>query len=78
LKYLNILKGKTEVHKAALDSDVPVEHDVEIAVRDGAPSYVDFYRSADFHEKIPAILSWLYHAKKYNALGILSIRAWRC
>ncbi|KAG9571346.1 hypothetical protein KCU71_g248, partial [Aureobasidium melanogenum] len=42
--YLGFLKGKTEVHEAgsrpgnakALDSDILVEHDVEIVVRDGA------------------------------------------
>jgi predicted acyl esterase len=78
LKYLDFLKGKTEVHKAALDSDVLVEHDVEIAVRDGARLYVEFYRPADFHEKIPAILSLSFHVKKYTAREMLSIRVWTC
>jgi hypothetical protein len=45
------------VYKAARDSDVLVEYDDKIAVRDGARLYVDFSRSADFHEKMPAILS---------------------
>ncbi|KAG9668643.1 alpha/beta-hydrolase, partial [Aureobasidium melanogenum] len=69
--YLGFLKGKTEVHKAgsrpgnakALDSDILVEHNVEIVVRDGARLYVDMFRPADSDEKIPAILSWSFYGK---------------
>lgn len=79
--YLGFLKGKTEVHKAgsrpgnakALDSDILVEHNVEIVVRDGARLYVDMFRPADSDEKIPAILSWSFYGKKYSALDMLPI-----
>ncbi|KAG9857673.1 alpha/beta-hydrolase, partial [Aureobasidium melanogenum] len=40
----------------ALDSDILVEHEVEIVVRDGARLYNDIYQPADSDEKIPAIL----------------------
>ncbi|KAG9532202.1 alpha/beta-hydrolase, partial [Aureobasidium melanogenum] len=84
--YLGFLKGKTEVHKAgsrpgnakALDSDILVEHDVEIVVRDGPRLYVDIYRPADSDEKIPAILSWSFYGKKYSALDMLPICVWQC
>ena len=60
--------GKVDIIKAesqpfgsdtkALTSDIRLEHDVEIVVRDGARLYVDVYRPADSDEKVPAILSW--------------------
>ncbi|KAG9571020.1 alpha/beta-hydrolase, partial [Aureobasidium melanogenum] len=62
----------------ALDSDILVEHDAEIVVRDGARLYVDIYRPADSDEKIPAILSWSFYGKKYSALDMLPICIWQC
>jgi predicted acyl esterase len=84
--YLGFTPGRTEVHKAgsrpgngkALDSDIRVDHDVEIVVRDGVRLYVDVYRPADSDEKVPAILSWSFYGKKYSALDMLPICVWQC
>ena len=84
--YLGFTPGREEVHKAgsrpgnakALDSDILVQHDVEIIVRDGARLYVDIYRPAGSDEKIPAVLSWSFYGKKYSALDMLPICVWKC
>ncbi|KAH8671722.1 hydrolase [Xylariales sp. PMI_506] len=84
--YVGFQPGKTEVLLAGskpfgakeLVSDIQVDHDVEIVVRDGARLYADVYRPADASEKIPAIISWSGYGKKYSALDMLPICVWHC
>lgn len=61
-----------------LESDVHLDHDVEIVVRDGARLYADIYRPADATERVPAIISWSPYGKKYSALDMLPITMWHC
>lgn len=84
--YVGFQPGKSEILKAGsrpgnakpLSSDIRVDHDVEIVVRDGARLYVDVYRPAGSTEKVPAILSWSFYGKKYSALDMLPICVWQC
>lgn len=84
--YVGFQKGKTEVLPAgwngfnakALKSDIRVDHDVEIVVRDGCRLYCDIYRPADWSEKVPAVLSWSFYGKKYSALDMLPMTVWKC
>ncbi|KAH8729134.1 Alpha/Beta hydrolase protein [Phaeosphaeriaceae sp. PMI808] len=87
--YHEFSPGKTEVLKKgsrpynarALESDIRIEHDVEIKVRDGCRLYADIYRPADAKadEKIPAVLSWSPYGKKYSSLHMLGpICLWKC
>lgn len=84
--YVDFQPGKTEVlpkgwngfNVKPLISDIRVEHDVEIVVRDGARLYVDIYRPADTTEKVPAVLSWSFYGKKYSALDMLPMCVWNC
>lgn len=84
--YAGFQPGKTEVLPAGwngfnakpLTSDIRVDHDVEIVVRDGARLYVDIYRPAGQVEKIPAVLSWSFYGKKYSALDMLPMCVWKC
>ncbi|TKX19246.1 X-Pro dipeptidyl-peptidase-like protein 2 [Elsinoe australis] len=79
--YVGFQPGKSEVLKAgskpfdakALKSDIRIDHDMEITVRDGCRLYVDVYRPADSTEKVPAVLSWSPYGKKYSALDMLPI-----
>jgi uncharacterized protein len=84
--YQGFHPGKTEVLRKgwsrdgakALESDIRIDHDVEIVVRDGCRLYVDIYRPADFPEKIPAIVGWSCYGKKYSALDMLPMTVWQC
>ncbi|KAJ9610628.1 hypothetical protein H2200_005405 [Cladophialophora chaetospira] len=84
--YQGFQPGKTEVlhsgwngfNARALKSDIRVDHDVEIVVRDGARLYVDIYRPEGATEKIPAVLSWSFYGKKYSALEMLPMCVWNC
>lgn len=84
--YTGFHPGKVDVFKAgsqpfgsdtkALLSDIQLEHDIEVTARDGARLYIDVYRPANSHEKIPAILSWSPYGKKYSALDMLPMTIW--
>ncbi|KAF3396617.1 putative serine esterase [Talaromyces pinophilus] len=84
--YVGFQPGKKEVlpkgwngfNAKPLKSDIIVEHDVEIVVRDGARLYIDIYRPANSTEKIPAVLSWSFYGKKYSALEMLPMTVWKC
>ncbi|KAF4551082.1 Hypothetical protein D9617_14g075380 [Elsinoe fawcettii] len=84
--YAGFQPGKSEVLLAGwngfnakpLESDIRIDHDVEVVVRDGARLYVDIYRPAGSQEKIPAILSWSPYGKKYSALEMLPMCVWNC
>ena len=71
-------KGWNGFNAKALVSDIIVEHDVEIVVRDGARLYVDIYRPADWNGKVPAVLSWSFYGKKYSAHDMLPMTVWKC
>ncbi|KAB8210430.1 Alpha/Beta hydrolase protein [Aspergillus parasiticus] len=71
-------KGWKGYNGRALTSDIIVEHDVEIRVRDGCRLYVDIYRPADAQEKVPAVLGWSCYGKKYSSLTMLPITVWNC
>ena len=84
--YMGFTPGRTEVLKAgskpfnakALSSDIRVDHDVEVVMRDGARLYIDVYRPEGSTEKVPAVLSWSFYGKKYSALDMLPITVWHC
>lgn len=84
--YVGFQPGKSEVLKSGsnpfdakpLKSDIQIDHDVEIVVRDGARLYIDVYRPAGSTEKVPAVLSWSFYGKKYSALDMLPICVWNC
>jgi predicted acyl esterase len=73
-----LAKGWNGYGAKALDSDIRVDHDVEIVVRDGARLYVDIYRPEGSSEKIPAIIGWSCYGKKYSALSMLPMTVWNC
>ncbi|KAL4892486.1 Alpha/Beta hydrolase protein [Aspergillus ambiguus] len=84
--YQGFQPGKTEIlpvgwngfNAKPLKSEILVEHDVEVAVRDGVRLYMDIYRPANSTEKVPAILSWSFYGKKYSALEMLPMTVWNC
>lgn len=84
--YVGFTPGRTEVLKSgwngfkgkALVSDIRVDHDVEVVVRDGARLYIDVYRPADESAKVPAVLSWSFYGKKYSAMDMLPMTVWNC
>ncbi|KAK8062556.1 X-Pro dipeptidyl-peptidase C-terminal non-catalytic domain-containing protein [Apiospora hydei] len=86
--YVGFTPGKTEVLKAGaipfdakpITSDIRIDHDVEVVVRDGARLYMDVYRPAGSSktEPVPAVLSWSFYGKKYSALDMLPICTWHC
>lgn len=71
-------KGWNRYGARALASDIRLEHDVEIKVRDGCRLYVDICRPANATEKVPAILRWSCYDKKYSALAMLPMTVWNC
>jgi uncharacterized protein len=84
--YQGFQPGKTEVLPAGwngfnakpLKSDIRVDHDVEIVVRDGCRLYIDVYRPAKIFEKVPVVLGWSFYGKKYSALEMLPMCVWNC
>jgi predicted acyl esterase len=54
-----------------LASDILVEHDVAITMRDGAKLYADIYRPPNTDDKVPALIMWSPFGKKFN--GLLSL-----
>jgi hypothetical protein len=74
-----IPKGSAPFGGRTLDSDVRIDHDVELVVRDGCRLYADIYRPATDDEKIPVIISWSPYGKKYSAVDmIFNICVWAC
>jgi predicted acyl esterase len=55
-----VKKGARPYEGRALESDIRIDHDVEIKVRDGVRLYADIYRPADAKddEKLPAVISY--------------------
>ncbi|KAK3202603.1 hypothetical protein GRF29_154g122401 [Pseudopithomyces chartarum] len=54
-----------------ITSDILVEHDVAIEMRDGAKLYADVYRPPNSDDKVPALIMWSPFGKKFN--GIMSL-----
>ncbi|KAJ5675751.1 hypothetical protein N7462_008648 [Penicillium macrosclerotiorum] len=71
-------KGWNGFNAKPLESDIQVDHDIEIVVRDGVRLYADVYRPANATEKVPAVLSWSFYGKKYSALDMLPMTTWHC
>lgn len=76
-------KGWNGYNARPLESDIQVDHDVEIQVRDGARLYVDVYRppqsgSGNANDKVPAVIGWSAYGKKYSALTMLPMTPWMC
>ncbi|KAI7220073.1 alpha/beta-hydrolase [Hortaea werneckii] len=72
-------KGWNGFDAKPLDSDIRVDHDVEIKMRDGVRLYCDVYRPEGTQGKVPAIISWSCYGKKYSALDMLhSVCVWAC
>jgi putative CocE/NonD family hydrolase len=73
-------KGWNGYSAAPLESDIQIDHDVEIKVRDGCRLYVEVYRPAHMKEgeKVPAILGWSPYGKKYSGLSMLPMTTWHC
>ncbi|BGO99601.1 Alpha/Beta hydrolase fold [Rhodotorula toruloides] len=61
-----------------LESDILLEHDVELVMRDGAKLYCDIYRPADSDEKIPCLIMWSPYGKRYSSINMLPVTTWRC
>ncbi|KAM6527619.1 hypothetical protein FALCPG4_008673 [Fusarium falciforme] len=57
----------------AIPSDVLVEHDVPITMRDGAILRADVVRPPDSDEPVPAIVCWSPFGKKFNGLMSLDL-----
>ncbi|KAK8116749.1 uncharacterized protein PG998_005030 [Apiospora kogelbergensis] len=77
--YTEVLKAGTKPFDAKpTTSDIRIDHDVEVVVRDGARLYIDVYRPEGSTEKVPAVLSWSFYGKKYSALDMLPICVWNC
>lgn len=75
-----VKKGARPYEGRALESDIQIDHDVEIKMRDGCRLYADIYRPADAKEdeKLPAVISWSCYGKKYSALHMLPMCVWSC
>ncbi|KAJ1336181.1 hypothetical protein MN608_02929 [Microdochium nivale] len=58
---------------APIPSEITIDHDVAIKVRDGITLYADVYRppGSSEDEKVPAIVCWSPFGKKFN--GIMSL-----
>jgi uncharacterized protein len=57
----------------ALSTDILVDHDVELEMRDGCKIYADIYRPtySSKDSPVPAIVSWSPFGKKYNGARFL-------
>ncbi|BGP33051.1 hypothetical protein JCM10296v2_004840 [Rhodotorula toruloides] len=60
-----------------LESDILLEHDVELVMCDGANLYCDIYRPADSDEKIPCLIMWSPYGKRYSSINMLPVTTWR-
>lgn len=48
----------------ALDSDILLEHDVALTMRDGATLYTDIYRPTDATGPVPVLVMWSPYGKR--------------
>ncbi|KAM0789209.1 hypothetical protein ACM66B_000054 [Microbotryomycetes sp. NB124-2] len=73
-------KGWDNLDCMPLKSDIILEHDVEIVVRDGTKLYADLYYPADLPEgeKVPFVVGWSPYGKKYSAINMLPVTKWKC
>lgn len=71
-------KGWNGFGTKLLQSEILVEHDVAIPVRDGCKLYADILRPAQDGTKSPAILCWSPCGKKFNGIAALDLMTpWR-
>lgn len=64
-------RGWDDLPARQLTSDIIVDHDVEIVVRDGAKLYADIYRPVEWTEKMPIVVSWSPYGKKVSFIVAL-------
>ncbi|KAJ0341860.1 hypothetical protein COL154_006194 [Colletotrichum chrysophilum] len=69
-------KGWNKFQSRALDSDIFVEHDLGIKVRDGCTLYCDVFRPHKYPTKVPAIVCWSPFGKKHNGIGMMKKIRW--
>ncbi|KAJ5930865.1 hypothetical protein N7466_006358 [Penicillium verhagenii] len=73
-----IAKGTAPFNARKLESDVRIDHDIEIRVRDGCRLHADIYRPTS-DDQVPVIISWSPYGKKYSALEmIFNVCTWAC
>ncbi|KAH7127928.1 Alpha/Beta hydrolase protein [Dactylonectria estremocensis] len=60
-------------HARAIPSEILVEHDVAIKMRDGITVYADTLRPPHTNEPVPAIICWSPFGKKFNGLMSLDL-----
>ncbi|KAF7554896.1 hypothetical protein G7Z17_g2577 [Cylindrodendrum hubeiense] len=60
-------------HARAIPSDILVEHDVAIKMRDGASLYADILRPPHSDTPVPAIVCWSPFGKKFTGLMSLDL-----
>lgn len=72
-------KGDRPYEARQLDSDILLDHDVEIVVRDGCGLDMDVFRPLNSDiEKVPAIIAWSPYSKKYSGISMLPMCTWNC
>ncbi|KAF7173651.1 hypothetical protein CNMCM5623_005889 [Aspergillus felis] len=71
-------KGWNGHNARPLPSDILVDHDVGIKVRDGCTLYCDIYRppTSGPDEKVPAIIAWSPFGKKLNGITVMNTLPW--
>ncbi|KAK4334659.1 hypothetical protein RTBOTA2_003395 [Rhodotorula toruloides] len=67
-------KGFAGGRTRPLESDVLLEHDVELVMRDGAKLCCDIYRAAVSDEKIPCLIMWSPYEKRCSSINTLPLR----
>ncbi|GAA6018961.1 hypothetical protein JCM10207_009214 [Rhodosporidiobolus poonsookiae] len=63
---------------APLKSDIVLEHDVALKMRDGATLYTDIYRPAEATGPVPCLVMWSPYGKRYTSINMLPVTTWRC
>lgn len=71
-------KGWNGHNARPLPTEILVDHDVSIKVRDGVTLYCDVFRPANSgpDEKVPAILAWSPFGKKLNGITVMGNLPW--
>ncbi|GAA5875196.1 hypothetical protein JCM8547_005548 [Rhodosporidiobolus lusitaniae] len=63
---------------APLTSDILLEHDVPLTMRDGVTLYTDIYRPADAKGPVPCLVMWSPYGKRYSSINMLPVTTWKC
>ncbi|SCZ87303.1 BZ3500_MvSof-1268-A1-R1_Chr2-2g04769 [Microbotryum saponariae] len=63
---------------APLTSDILLQHDLPLVMRDGAKLYCDVYKPADAKGPIPCLVMWSPYGKRYSSINMLPVTTWKC